>query len=209
MHAVLPMAFINLRTHEIQIKIVYYGPAQSGKTANLHYIYTTYKDTLSSKLLTVSAGGDHTIFLDFLPITVTGIDGFSLKVRIYTVPGHELYNETRKTILRGVDGVVFVADASAMRKTNILSLKNLQSNLLIYHKDLARMPLVFQFNKYDLEDQGALLLPHTTLLNDLNSQYRKPYFVASARTGKHVAATLKKIITMTMDAVEKRYREVS
>jgi len=203
------MAFINLRTLEIQIKIVYYGPAQSGKTANLRYIYATYRDALPSKLLTVSAGGDHTVFLDFLPIAVTGIDGFTLKVRIYTVPGHELYDETRKTLLRGVDGIVFVADASAMRKANILSLKNLQSNLLMYRKDLAQIPLVFQFNKYDLEEQGALLLPRTTLLNDLNSLYRKPYFMASALKGRNVVATLKKIITMTMDAVEKRYREVS
>jgi signal recognition particle receptor subunit beta len=157
----------------------------------------------------VSAGGDPTIFLDFLPITITGIDGFALKVRIYTVPGDELYNETRKTILRGVDGIVFVADASAMRKANILSLKNLQSNLLTYRKNLVRIPLVFQFNKYDLEEQGALLLPPTTLLNDLNSPYRKPYFVASALKGRNVVATLKKIITLTMDTLEKRYREVS
>jgi len=203
------MAFINLRTFEIQIKIVYYGPAQSGKTANLRYIYATYQNALSSKLLTVSAGGDHTVFLDFLPITITGIDGFTLKVRIYTVPGNDLYDETRKTILKGVDGIVFVADASAMRKANILSLKNLQSNLILYRKDLAQIPLVFQFNKYDLEEEGALLLPPTTLLNDLNSPYRKPYFVANALKGKNVVATLKKIITMTVDAVEKRYREVS
>jgi len=203
------MAFINLRTHEIQIKIVYYGPEQSGKTANLRYIDTTYQEVLPSKLLTVNAGGDPTVFLDFLPITITGIDGFSLKVRVYTVPGHDLYDETRKTILRGVDGIVFVADASAMRKANILSLKNLQSNLRMHHKDLALIPLVFQFNKYDLEEQGALLLPPTTLLNDLNRQYRKPYFVASALKGKNVVATLKKIITLTMDAVEKKYREVS
>jgi GTPase SAR1 family protein len=203
------MAFINLRTHEIQIKIVYYGPAKSGKTANLRYIYSTYREALPSKLLTVNAGGDPTIFLDFLPITLTDIDGFSLKVRVYTVPGHDLYDETRRTILRGVDGVVFVADASAMRKTNFLSLKNLESNLLMYHKDLARIPMVFQFNKYDLEEQGALLLPPKTLFNDLNRQYRKPYFVASALKGGNVAATLKSIITVTVDAVAKRYREVS
>jgi GTPase SAR1 family protein len=203
------MAFINLRTREIQIKIVYYGPAGSGKTSSLRYIYTTYKDSLPSKLLTVNAGGDPTVFLDFLPIIITDIAGFSLKVRVYTVPGHDLYDETRKTILKGVDGIVFVADASAMRKTNILSLKNLQSNLLMHRKDLARLPLVFQFNKYDLEEQGALLLPPATLHNDLNRQYGKPYFVASALKGRNVVATLKTIITTTVDAAVERYREVS
>lgn len=203
------MAFINLRTREIQIKIVYCGPAQSGKTANLRYLYHKHKNSLPSKLLTVTAGGDRTIFFDFLPFTLSAINGFDLKVRLYTVPGHDLYEETRKTILKGVDGIVFVADASAMRKANILALKDLQSNLAFHGKSLARIPLVFQFNKYDLAEQGVLHLPHTTLLNDLNSSYRKPYFVASALKGKNVVATLKKIITMTVDAVETRYREVS
>jgi small GTP-binding protein len=202
------MAFINLRTREIQIKIVYCGPPQAGKTANLRYLYHKHKNSFPSKLLTVTAGGDRTVFFDFLPFTLTAVNGVDLKVRLYTVPGHDRYEETRKTILKGVDGIVFVADASAMRKTNILSLKNLQSNLAAHGKSLARIPLVFQFNKYDLSEQGALLLPHTTLLNDLNSSYRKPYFVASALKGKNVTATLKKIITMSVDAVEKRYREV-
>jgi signal recognition particle receptor subunit beta len=203
------MALINLRTREIQIKIVYCGPARSGKTANLSYLYHTHPNAFPSKLLTVTAGGDRTVFFDFLQFTLSAINEFDLKVRLYTVPGHDRYEETRKTILKGVDGIVFVADASAMRKANILSLKDLQSSLAAHGKSLARIPLVFQFNKYDLAEQGALLLPHTTLLNDLNSSYRKPYFAASALKGKNVVATLKKIITMSADAVEKRYREVS
>lgn len=209
MLALRRMAFINLRTREIQIKIVYCGPAHSGKTANLRYLYHTRPSAFPSKLLTVTAGGNRTVFFDFLPFTLYAVNGFDLKVRLYTVPGRDLYEETRKTILKGVDGIVFVADASAMRKTNILALKNLQSNLSAHGKSLARLPLVFQFNKYDLAEQGALLLPHTTLLSDLNSSYRKPYFAASAQKGKNVAATLKKIITMSVAAVEKRYREVS
>ena len=203
------MAFINLRAREIQIKIVYYGPAQSGKTANLRRIDSLYRDSLPSRLLTVAAGGERTVFLDFMAFTVPRVNGFDVKVRIYTVPGHERYHETRRTVLKGVDGVVFVADLSAMRKTNLMSLIELRSNLRAHGKDLARIPLVFQFNKCDLAESGTLLLPATTLLADLNCEYRRPYFVASARKGRNVVPTLKKIITSTMDAVEKRYREVS
>lgn len=203
------MAFVNLRTREIQVKIVYCGPVRSGKTANLRNLYHMHKTSFPSKLLTVTAGGDRTVFFDFLPFTLPGVNGFDLKVRLYTVPGHDRYEETRRTILKGVDGIVFVADASAMRKANILSLKDLQSNLSAHGKSLERIPLVFQFNKYDLAEQGVLLLPHTTLLNDLNRSYRRPYFVASALEGKNVLAVFKKIIILTVDAVEKRYREVS
>jgi GTPase SAR1 family protein len=203
------MAFINLRAREIQIKIVYYGPAHSGKTANLRRIYALYRNSLQSRLLTVTAGDERTIFLDFMTFTVPRINGFDLKVRIYTVPGHEPCAEIRKTVLKGADGIVFVADLSAMRKTNIMSLIDLRSNLRSLGKDLARIPLVFQLNKCDLGERGTLLLPAATLLSDLNGEYRRPYFVASAARGKNVVSTLKKIITTTMDAVEKRYHEVT
>ena len=125
------MAFINLRAREIQIKIVYYGPAHSGKTANLRRIYALYRNRLQSRLLTVTAGDERTIFLDFMTFTVPRINGFDLKVRIYTVPGHEPCAEIRKTVLKGADGIVFVADLSAMRKTNIMSLIDLRSNLRV------------------------------------------------------------------------------
>lgn len=202
------MAFINLRTREIQIKIVYYGPEQAGKTANLRYIFNACRGAVASKLLKVRAGENRTVFFDFLTFRIAQADGFDLAVRLYSVPGREPFDELRRTILRGVDGLVFVADASAMRKANIMSLKNLQTNLLAQRKDLARIPLVFQLNKYDLAEQGALLLPPATLLNDLNSICRKPYFVASALEGMNILSTLKKIITMTVDAVETKYREV-
>jgi GTPase SAR1 family protein len=202
------MAFINLRAREIQVKIVYYGPAQSGKTANLRRIYSLYRDSLDSKLLTVTAGGERTLFCDFMAFTVPQVKGFDLKVRIYTVPGHEHSGEVRKAILKGTDGIVFVADLSAMRKTNMLSLIELRSHLRAHGKDLARIPLVFQLNKCDLGEGGTLLLPEPTLLGDLNREYRRPYFPASAAKGRNVVATLKAIITSTMDAIEKRYHEV-
>jgi signal recognition particle receptor subunit beta len=202
------MAVINLRSRQIQIKIVYYGPALSGKTETLAYIHRVHGQGIGSELLKVSAG-DRTVLFDFLTFTLSAVNGFSLVVRLYSVPGREGCDEVRRTLLKGVDGIVFVADASAMRKTNILSLKDLQSNLAAHRKFLERLPLVFQFNKYDLARRGVLLLPRTTLLHDLNAVLRKPSFVTSAADGKNIVAALKKIITMTAEAVERRYREVT
>lgn len=202
------MAFINLRAREIQIKIVYFGPERSGKTANLVHFQSAYQDRLPHKLLSVKASGERTIFFDFLSFTLPNVQGFNLKVRLYTVPGGEAYDGIRRTVLKGVDGVVFVADVSAMRKTNILAMKNLQRHLQALRKDIRRIPLVFQFNKCDLGESGTPVLPVATLLNDLNAQLRRPFFLASAVRGRNVAATLKKIITTTMDAIETRYREV-
>lgn len=203
------MAFINLRSREIQIKIVYFGPARSGKTANLVAFQSAYADRLPNALLSVNAQGDRTIFFDFLAFTLRDVQGFTLKVRLYTVPGGEPFDEVRRTVLQGVDGIVFVADLSAMRKTNILALKNLEGHLRALRKDILKIPLVFQFNKCDLGESGAPVLPPATLLNDLNAQLRRPFFLASAVRGRNVAATLKKIVTLTLDAVETRYREVS
>ncbi len=202
------MAVINLKTRSIQIKIVYYGPALSGKTANLRSISDRCGGRVQSQLVGLKTSEDHSVFFDFLTLTLPGINGFELQVRLYTVPGHDRYNETRKLILKGADGVVFVADASAMRKSNILSLKNLGTNLLDHKKNIARIPLVFQFNKYDLANKGTLLLPPATLWSDLNRPYRRPWFVASASKGPGVVATLKKIVVMTVDAVQKKYGEV-
>jgi hypothetical protein len=203
------MAVINLKTRTIQIKIVYYGPALSGKSLSLKSIGKGGdKSRVLSQLVSLKTREDHSVFFDFLTLVLPRINGFDLHVRLYSVPGHDLYNETRKLILRGVDGVVFVADASAMRKSNILSLKNLGTNLREHKKDIARIPLVFQFNKYDLAANGALLLPPATLWSDLNRPLRRPCFVTSALRGRGVVAALKKIVVMTLDAVQKKYDEV-
>ena len=203
------MAFLNLREREIQLKIVYYGPANAGKTANLRHISSRLRDSLQSRLLTITPDGTRTVFLDFMAFTITNINGFDLKVRLYTVPGHPQYAQVRKTLLKGADGIVFVADPAAMRKTNMLSLLDLCSNLLANGKNIARIPLVFQVNKCDLGEREHVLLPPSTLLHDLNSEYRRPYFIASAAEGKNVFCTLKKIIAMVMDQVESKYREVA
>jgi signal recognition particle receptor subunit beta len=201
------MAFINLRQREIQIKIVYYGPPGSGKTATLRHINSRLSGSLQSRLLTISPDGTRTVFLDFLAFTVPDIHGFDLKVRLYTVPGHPQYAAVRRTLLKGTDGIVFVADPSAMRKTNMMALLDLCSNLLANGKNIARIPLVFQINKSDLSGAHCAVLPASTLLHDLNSEYRRPYFAASAAKGKNVFTTLKTIIAAVLDQVETRYNE--
>ena len=202
------MAVINLKTRVIQIKIVYYGPARSGKTASLRLIADRCRERDRSRWVDLKTGEDHSVFFEFLTLTLPGVNGFDLHVRLYTVPGQDRFNETRKLVLKGADGIVFVADASAMRKNNILSMKNLGTNLLWHGKDIARVPLVFQFNKYDLADEGMLLLPPATLWSDLNRAYRRPCFVSSASKGRGVTTALKKIVVLTAHAVQKKFGEV-
>ena len=145
------MAFINLKSKEIKIKIVYYGPGQSGKTTNLIYIYSKFRNQIRSKMITIDTSGDRTIFFDFLPFNLGKLNGFNIMVQLYTVPGQVRYRATRELVLRGADGVVFVADMSkTKRRENIISLKDLHHNLMKYNKRILNIPLVFQFNKLDL-----------------------------------------------------------
>ena len=189
------MAFVNLKNKEIQVKIVYYGPGRGGKTSNLEYVYKKFAKRINTEMVTVKTHGDRTLFFDFLPFDIGIINGYDVKIQLYTVPGQVKYNATRRLVLRGVDGIVFVADAMAVRrKKNILSLKNLQENLAAYKKSIFRIPFVMQYNKIDLKEQGIPLLPLQTLERDLNSQLRTPSFAASAVMGTNVVATLKKII---------------
>jgi hypothetical protein len=192
------MAFLNIRNKKIQLKIVYYGPGQGGKTTNLLYIHKNFGEKIESQMVTIDTYGDRTIFFDFFPFDLGQINGFDIKIQLYTVPGQPKYDATRKLVLNGVDGIVFVADMLAsMRRKNILSLKNLYENLKIYNKNIFKIPLVFQFNKVDLSQKGYPLLPKERLVNDLNRQLKRPWIIASALTGVNVAITLKKIISMT------------
>ena len=201
------MAFVNFKKKEVQIKVVYYGPGRGGKTTNLEYVYGKFKEHILTDLVTIKTQGDRTLFFDFLPFDMGKIEGYDVKVQLYTVPGQAMYNSTRQLVLRGVDGVVFVADClEAMRKKNLISLKNLQDNLKIYKKSIFKIPLVLQYNKIDLAEQGIPLLSVETLENDLNSKLKIPSFAASALVGTNVLETLKKIIILTMNSIENQLK---
>lgn len=196
------MAFINPRTKEVQIKIVYYGPGRGGKTTNLEYIYNKYNHRMKTEMVSLKTQGDRTLFFDFLPFDVGVMMGHSIRVQLYTVPGQVKYNATRKLVLRGVDGIVFVADAlAAVRRKNMQSLKNLHENLKVYKRNIFNIPLVFQYNKMDLGRQGEPLLSFETLQGDLNRQLKAPVLKTSALNGINVVSTLKKIISMALPPV--------
>ena len=198
------MAFVNLKNKEIQVKIVYYGPGRGGKTTNLEYIYKRFRKRINTEMVTVKTHGDRTLFFDFLPFDIGVINGYDVKIQLYTVPGQVKYNATRRLVLRGVDGIVFVADAMAVRREkNILSLKNLQENLANYKKSIFKIPCVMQYNKVDLMEQGIPLLPAEVLEKDLNDQLKRPAFKASALKGTNVVMTLKKIISMTVASIKR------
>jgi hypothetical protein len=197
------MAFIDLKKKEIQAKIVYYGPSRGGKTTNLEYVYNKLDNKLKTEMVAIKTHGDRTLFFDFLPFDIGVIKGYKVKVLLYTVPGQVKYNATRRLVLQGVDGIVFVADSMDIRReNNIQSLENMAENLATYNKDLYKLPVVMQYNKRDLSDQGISLLPVDVLEQDLNSKLQAVSFQASALRGKNVVPTLKKIITLTMSSLK-------
>jgi len=196
------MAFVNPKLKEVQVKIVYYGPGRGGKTTNLEYIYSNFNERIKTDLVTIKTHGDRTLFFDFLPFEIGKVNGYDVKIQLYTVPGQVKYNATRRLVLRGVDGIVFVADAMTVRREkNILALKNLQENLATYKKSIFKIPIVMQYNKMDLGEQGIPLLPLEVLEKDLNAKLKMPSFKASALAGKNVIVTMKKIISMTMASI--------
>ncbi len=202
------MAFINLKDKVIQAKIVYYGPGRCGKTTNLEYIYDKCRTQVNSEMVTVKTQGDRTLFFDFFPFDMGKINGYDVKIQLYTVPGQVKYNSTRRLVLKGVDGVVFVADSAVERRSkNIISIRNLEENLTLYNKNIREIPLVIQYNKRDLVKQGIEVLDIETLESDLNSELKVPSFEASAVEGTNVVLTLKKIIYYTMSSLEKQLKQ--
>lgn len=201
------MASINLKNKLIQVKIVYYGPGRGGKTTNLEYIYGKFKNRIKSEMVSIKTHGDRTLFFDFLPLDIGKIKGYDVKIQLYTVPGQVRYNATRKLVLNGVDGLVFVADSMEVRrKRNILSLKNLNENLQLHMKNIKKIPMVMQYNKIDLRDKGIELIDFKTLEKDLNSDLKAPSFAASALTGQNVVNTLKKIVSLTMSNLKNEFK---
>jgi mutual gliding-motility protein MglA len=200
------MAIFNLKKRLIECKIVFYGPGRCGKTTNLEYIFSQFKKQVKGEMVSINTEGDRTLFFDFLPMGLGQIRGCDVRVQLYTVPGQVKYNSTRKLVLRGVDGIVFVADSLEVRREkNMGSLKDLQANLKEYGKSIFKVPLVMQYNKRDLAEQGIPLMPLKLMERDLNRQLKVPSFQASAVTGKGVGVTLKGCIKETLKALQKEF----
>ena len=190
------MSLVNFTTREITCKIVYYGPGRSGKTTNLHYIYGRVPDARRGRMVSLATQTDRTLFFDFLPIDLGLISGFSTRFQLYTVPGQVYYNATRRLVLQGSDGVVFVADSQARQlDENVESLQNLQSNLLELGIDIRTLPVVLQYNKQDLPRELVL---QTADLDDALNFRGVPSFGADALHGRGVFETLKGISELVL-----------
>ena len=188
------MPFINFPEREINCKIVYYGPGLGGKTTNIQFIYTRTNPKAKGKLITLDTDADRTLFFDFLPLSLGEIRGFRTRFFLYTVPGQVFYDATRKLVLRGADGVVFVADSQVERSdANQESLENLEYNLTEHGLDLKTIPFVMQYNKRDL--------PNIESVAELRQQLNPmsvPEFEAVATTGVEVFETLKMVVKMVI-----------
>lgn len=194
------MVQINFARKEINCKIVYYGPGMSGKTTNLEMVHRKTPDGHKGELTCIATEGDRTLFFDFMPLHLGNIMGMNIKFQLYTVPGQVYYNSTRKLVLRGSDGVIFVADSSPDKMAeNIESLKNLQENLAEYGKDIKELPVVIQFNKRDLPNAVP-----AAVLNEKLNWLGVPTFEASARTGEGVFATLKALSGLVIESINQR-----
>jgi hypothetical protein len=202
------LAFINLKDRVIQAKVVYYGPGRCGKTTNLEYVYEKCRPQVNSDMITVKTQGDRTLFFDFFPLDMGKVAGYDVKIQLYTVPGQVKYDSTRRLVLKGVDGVVFVADLTVERREkNIISIRNLEDNLKIYNKDIHDIPLVIQYNKRDLAHDGIEILDLETMEKDLNAELKVPAIEASAVKGDNVVVTLKKIIALTLASLEQQLKQ--
>ena len=196
------MSLVNYATREITCKIVYYGPGRSGKTTNLHYIYGQVPDDRKGKMVSLATQTDRTLFFDFLPLDLGTISGFTTKFQLYTVPGQVYYQTTRKLVLQGADGVVFVADSQARQlEENVESFQDLHANLADQGIDARTVPLVIQYNKQDLPPE--LILESSALSDALNFR-GVPEFSADALHGPGVFETLRVDLRARAQAPERR-----
>src|SRR5579863_4750315 len=188
------MSFINYSAREINCKIVYYGPGLCGKTTNLLYIYKKTNPESKGKMISLATETERTLFFDFLPLSLGNIKGFKVRFHLYTVPGQVFYDASRKLILRGVDGVVFVADSQIERmEANIESMENLRKNLKEQGFNLDTMPFTIQYNKRDLSN----VVPVEEMNRVLNTR-NLPCYEAVAPNGKGVFETLKEIAKLVI-----------
>ncbi len=183
------MSFINYTTKEINCKVIYLGPGLGGKTTNIQYIYEQTQQSERGKLVTLSTENERTLFFDFLPLAIGEVRGFKTRFHLYTIPGQTFYEVSRQFILKGVDGIVFVADSQSERmEANIESFESLEKSLEKQGYDIHKIPLVFQYNKRDL--------PATVTVQELEATFNpmhRPYFEAVAHQGQGVMETLQSI----------------
>ena len=192
------MALVNYAAREINCKIVYYGTGLGGKTTNLKYIHSQLAPTTRGELISLATETERTLFFDFLPLDLGSVQGFKTRFSLYTVPGQVEYNASRKLILNGVDGIIFVADSDVMRsRDNVESLQNMVDNLAEYSLTLDNIPWVLQYNKRDL----ANALPIERLEKELNVR-GVPSFEAVASEGLGVFATLKAISKLILNRLQ-------
>jgi len=194
------MTFINYAAKEINCKIVYYGPGLGGKTPNLQHIFNKTAPERKGKMISLATEADRTLFFDFLPLDLGTIRGFTTRFHLYTVPGQVFYDASRKLILKGVDGVVFVADGQRERmEANVESIRNLEMNLKEHGFDLASIPYALQFNKRDL----PTVMPVDEMYRMLNYK-REPTFEGIATHGNGVFDTLKAVAKLILIELRKR-----
>jgi mutual gliding-motility protein MglA len=193
------MSFINYASREINCKIVYYGPGLCGKTTNLQFIYNKTAEESKGKMISLATETERTLFFDFLPLALGEIRGFKTRFHLYTVPGQVFYDASRKLILKGVDGVVFVADSQEERfDANIESLENLKDNLEEQGFDLEKIPFVVQYNKRDLPNVSPI-----EELSKLLNPRKVPELEACAMTGEGVFETLKAVAKLVLNDLKK------
>src|SRR2546425_13319870 len=199
------MVLFNYSTKELTAKVVYYGPGLCGKTTNLQWIHEKLPIKNKGKMLSLATEADRTLFFDFLPIELGTIRGMKTRIQLYTVPGQVFYNSTRKLVLKGADGVVFVADSQAkMLEANAESYKNLEDNLRETGLPIQEIPLVMQFNKRDL--------PHLSSIEEMNAQINRhnaPFYEAVATTGIGVEDTLQAITKLVLNNLATQHKQDS
>jgi small GTP-binding protein len=195
------MSIIRFGSKEITCKIVYYGPGRAGKTTNLQYLYSRIPATRRSELVSLATETDKTLFFDYMPVDVGNYRGFTTKFQLYTVPGQVFYEDTRKLVLKGADGVVFVADSQRFRyEDNIFSLENMFQHMEENGLDIDEIPIVLQYNKRDLDDICTI----EELQESLNANLKYSYFEAIAVKGIGVPETFKAIGTLVLKNIKEK-----
>ncbi len=198
------MSFVNFANRQVQLKLVYYGPGMGGKTTNLQTMHRMISADARGDLTSVATAGDRTLFFDFMPLVADAIEGYTTRFQVYTVPGQSMYNLTRRLVLRGVDGVVFVADSQwSKMQENVESFANLKENLLLQGDSIETIPYVLQYNKRDLPNIAPI--HYMEFLLNRQEGGRRPSYEAVATEGQGVFESLNMIARMVLSRFVKAY----